>query len=121
MKSYRCYEMKNYVRANRISYGLSQKQLAILIGTTQNTISSIERNEYQPSAYLAALLCDVLKCPFDEMFYFEYEGVKAHFDHQPRDKDAFIEYKRGLFKELEWHRKFDEELERISTMDPFFE
>lgn len=119
MKSYRTYEMKNCVRAARVSMGLSQADLAKLCNTSRNTISSIETNQYGPSAYLAALLCDTLKVPFEKLFFYEYEGVRAYFDFDPHM--SRIEYIAKLKHELEWHRKFDEELERISTMNPFFE
>lgn len=80
MKSYRCYEMKNNIRAVRLSMSLTQNDLAVLLGTTRNTISAIETCKYMPSAYLAALICDILKVPFEKLFFFEYEGVRAYFE-----------------------------------------
>lgn len=119
MKSYRTYEMKNNVRNVRLSMKLSQKDLAVLCNTTQNTISAIETNKYEPSAYLAMLLCDTLKVPFEKLFFYEYEGIRAYADFNVNM--PMSEYVAKLRHEIEWHRKFDEELERIATMDPFFE
>ena len=50
---------------------MSQTELAELIGTSKNTISSIETGQFAPSAFLAYLLCRALGCTFEEMFYVE--------------------------------------------------
>lgn len=52
---------------------MTQTQLAELIGSTKNTISSIETGQFCPTAYLAALLCTALNCKFEDLFYFEKE------------------------------------------------
>ena len=119
MKSYRTYEMKNCVRAVRVACGLTQKQLAILCNTTQNTISSIETYQYEPSAYLAALLCDCLKVPFDKLFYYEYEGVKAPV--YTRMDMSRSDLRKQHDRELHLYEEIDAEYERLTTMDPFFE
>lgn len=117
MKSYRTYEMKNHVRETRQSLGLTQSDLALLCNTSRNTISDIENFKYCPSAYLAALLCDVLKCPFDDLFFWEYEGVKA-----PVYKDMNMPYLQQVEKNnrtLIFLKDFD--AFQLSTMNPFFE
>ena len=63
--------LKNNLKQYRQSKGLTQKQLAELIGTTKNTISSIEIGQYCPTAYIAALLCEALDCKFEELFYLD--------------------------------------------------
>ncbi len=50
--------------------GLSQSDLADLVGVSRNTISSIETGQYQPTAKLALLLCVALDKKFEEIFYF---------------------------------------------------
>lgn len=121
MNSYRTYELKNNVRAVRVAYGLTQVELARLIGTTRNTISSIERCEWIPTAYLAALLCEKLKVPFEKLFFYEYEGVKAelHTELQTSVHDHI----KQLRKELDWIYEFEdfdeEELFKITTDSPF--
>ena len=50
--------------------GLSQQELAKLVGVSRNTISSIETGQYEPTAKLALLLCVALDRKFEELFYF---------------------------------------------------
>jgi putative transcriptional regulator len=50
---------------------LTQTQLAEMVGSSKNTISSIETSQFCPTAYLAALLCIALDCKFEDLFYFE--------------------------------------------------
>ena len=62
------YLMICHVREKRHECGLTQTQLAKKIGVSRNTISSIERAEFEPTAYTAGLLCKELGCKFDEVF-----------------------------------------------------
>lgn len=62
-----CVERRSYahsyfcsVRHYRCKAGLTQSQLADLVGTTKNTISRIERGESTPSVILAIKIVDVL-------------------------------------------------------------
>ena len=64
-------KLKNKLKEYRQQSGLTQSQLADVIGTSKNTISSIETGQFCPTAYLAALLCIALDCKFEDMFYFE--------------------------------------------------
>ena len=66
-------KLKNRLKQYRKEAKLTQTQLAELIGSTKNTISSIETGQFCPTAYLAALLCAALNCKFEELFYFEKE------------------------------------------------
>ena len=50
--------------------GLSQTELANLVGVSRNTISSIETGQYTPTAKLALLLCIALNKKFEEIFFF---------------------------------------------------
>lgn len=63
--------LKNCVRETRVRAGLSQAQLAELVGVSRNTISSIETGQFCPTAKLALVLCIALDKKFEEMFYFE--------------------------------------------------
>ena len=111
--------MKNNVRNVRLSMQLSQKDLATLLNTTRNTVSAIETGKYMPSAYLAALICDTLKTPFEKLFFFEYEGVRAYFDFtMPK---PFTDYIKDLHEQVESCCKLDEEIKKLTTMNPFFE
>ena len=64
-------KLKNRLREYRQLKGYTQTQLAEAVGSSKNTISSIETGQFCPTAYLAALLCVALDCKFEEMFYFE--------------------------------------------------
>ena len=50
--------------------GLSQQQLADLVGVSRNTVSSIETGQFNPTAKLARILCIALDKSFEELFYF---------------------------------------------------
>ena len=62
--------LKNNLKAARQEKGLSQAQLAQLIGVSRNTISSIEVGQFNPTAKLALILCIALDKKFEELFYF---------------------------------------------------
>ncbi|MBQ2070608.1 MAG: helix-turn-helix transcriptional regulator [Bacilli bacterium] len=62
--------LKNNVAAIRKEKGLSQAELAKLVGVSRNTISSVETGQYEPTAKLALLLCVALDKKFEELFYF---------------------------------------------------
>lgn len=64
-------KLKNNLKKYRTSAGYTQSQLAQKVGTSKNTISSIETGQFGPTAYLAALLCVALDCKFEELFYFD--------------------------------------------------
>lgn len=66
-------KLKNRVKSYRQAAKLTQAQLAQLVGSSKNTISSIETGQFCPTAYLAALLCIALDVKFEELFYFEEE------------------------------------------------
>ena len=65
--------LKNKLKQYRQNAGLTQTQLAELVGSSKNTIRSIETGQFCPTAYLAALLCIALECKFEELFYFDEE------------------------------------------------
>ena len=54
----------------RCEKGLSQSQLAELVGVSRNTISSIETGQFNPTAKLALILCIALDRKFEDLFYF---------------------------------------------------
>lgn len=64
-------KLKNKLKEYRQGAKLTQTQLAELVGSSKNTISSIETGQFCPTAYLAALLCIALECKFEDLFYFE--------------------------------------------------
>ncbi len=62
--------LNNNLKEIRTKRGLSQQQLAALVGVSRNTISSIETGQYSPTAKLALVLCIALDVKFEDMFYF---------------------------------------------------
>lgn len=63
--------LRNRLRAARAEKGLSQTQLAELVGVSRQTISSIETGQFNPTAKLALVMCIALDKKFEELFYFE--------------------------------------------------
>ncbi len=63
--------LRNRLKQARSKKGLSQQQLAELVGVSRNTISSIETGQFNPTAKLALILCIALDKKFEELFYFE--------------------------------------------------
>ena len=62
--------LKNSLKETRCEKGLSQQQLADMVGVSRNTISSIETGQFNPTAKLALILCVALDKKFEELFYF---------------------------------------------------
>lgn len=61
---------QNKLRVARAEKRISQGELAEMVGVSRQTISSIENNQFCPSAKLALLLCIALDKKFEELFYF---------------------------------------------------
>ena len=64
-------ELKNNIRQARTEKGVSQGELAKMVGVSRQTISSIETGQFNPTAKLALLLCVALDKKFEELFFFE--------------------------------------------------
>lgn len=62
--------LKNNLKEVRTEKGMSQTELAQLVGVSRNTISSIETGQFNPTAKLALILCIALDKKFEELFYF---------------------------------------------------
>lgn len=62
--------LKNRLKEARSEKNLSQAALAALVGVSRNTISSIETEQFNPTAKLALVLCIALDKKFEELFYF---------------------------------------------------
>ena len=62
--------LKNNVKIVRMEKGLSQQDLADMVGVSRNTISSIETGQFSPTAKLALVICIALEKKFEEPFYF---------------------------------------------------
>ncbi|MCO8193703.1 MULTISPECIES: helix-turn-helix transcriptional regulator [Anaerofustis] len=63
--------LKNRLKIARAEKGLSQSDLAKMVGVSRQTISSIETGQFNPTAKLALILAIALDKKFEELFYFE--------------------------------------------------
>lgn len=62
--------LKNNLKQVRMEKKISQAALAEMVGVSRNTISSIETEQFNPTAKLALILCIALDKKFEELFYF---------------------------------------------------
>ncbi len=62
--------LKNRLKEIRAEKGLSQTELAEMVGVSRNTISSIETGQFCPTAKLALILCIALEKKFEDVFFF---------------------------------------------------
>lgn len=63
--------LKNNLSELRTEMGLTQKQLAEMIGSSQTTVSMVELGKHCPSTYLSLLIATAFNCHIDDIFYFE--------------------------------------------------
>ena len=64
--------MKNLrVKAARAAKDLSQQQLADMCGVSRQTISAIEKGDYNPTVNLCITICRILGKTLDELFWEE--------------------------------------------------
>ncbi|WP_250674477.1 helix-turn-helix transcriptional regulator (plasmid) [Paraclostridium ghonii] len=63
--------LHNNLKQIRKEKGISQRELAELVGVSRNTISSIETGQFNPTAKLALILCIALDKKFEDLFYFD--------------------------------------------------
>ena len=62
--------LKNRLKEVRAERGISQQELASMVGVSRNTISSIETGQFNPTAKLALILCIALDKKFEDLFFF---------------------------------------------------
>lgn len=67
--------MKNRIAALRKSKKLSQEELAMAVGTTRQTITSIETGKYTASLPLAYKIAKYFGLTIEQVFIFEEEDV----------------------------------------------
>lgn len=65
--------MKNNLKAARLQINLTQEQLAEIVGVTRQTISLIERGNYNPTLKLCLEICHAVHKTLDELFWIERE------------------------------------------------
>ncbi len=66
-------EKNTRMRDARITRGLSQQELAALVGATRQTIGLIEAGRYNPSLKLCTAICKALDKTLNDLFWKEGE------------------------------------------------
>ena len=68
--------MRNYIRELRLGHGgMSQQELANLVGCGRQTIIALEQGEYMPSVELAFRISRAFKVALDEIFQYEEQDI----------------------------------------------
>lgn len=63
---------KNYaMKQARAEAGLSQQELADILGVSRQTINAIEKGDYNPTIRLCIGICRVLNRTLDDLFWEE--------------------------------------------------
>lgn len=60
--------VSNNIHDLRVMYDLTQEELGLLVGLSQNTISEIENRLYNPSVLNALKFASVFHCNVDDIF-----------------------------------------------------
>lgn len=67
--------MKNRIAEKRKARGLTQQQLASLLGVTRQTIISLENDRYNPSILLAHKIAQIFDARIEDIFIFGEEDI----------------------------------------------
>ena len=65
----------NRLRVARVERGLTQQQLADLVGVTRQTVGLIEANRYNPTLKLCHMLAEATQKTLDDLFWIEGETI----------------------------------------------
>ncbi|WP_225048641.1 helix-turn-helix transcriptional regulator [Lacticaseibacillus kribbianus] len=57
------------MKAARVAHGLTQAELADLIGVTRQTIGAIEKGDYNPTIQLCRSICRALDQTLNDLFW----------------------------------------------------
>ncbi len=69
-------KLGNHIRRYRFENGdISQETLANEVGVTRQTIHSIEKNKFIPSALLAFKIARFFKCKVEDIFYISNDDI----------------------------------------------
>lgn len=63
--------MRNRIEENRKACGMTQQQLAALLGVSRQTVISLESGKYNPSILLAHKIAQVFGTRIEDVFLFE--------------------------------------------------
>lgn len=65
--------LQNRLKEFRAAQGINQQELGTLVGASRQTISLIERGDYNPSITLALRIAQVFHLPVEDVFYLTEE------------------------------------------------
>ena len=68
--------LANRVKEHRARLGINQQELGQRIGASRQTVSLIERGDYNPSVTLALRIARVFSVPVEEVFTLTGEGTE---------------------------------------------
>ena len=68
--------LANRVKEHRARLGINQQELGQRIGASRQTVSLIERGDYNPSITLALRISQVFGVPVEQVFYLTEEEAK---------------------------------------------
>ena len=63
--------MKTKIKEYRAKYDMTQDTLAEMVGARRETISRIEKGQYNPSLKLAMDIAKIFEVTVEELFFFE--------------------------------------------------
>jgi putative transcriptional regulator len=66
--------LMNTMKVQRAKLGINQAELGQLAGVSRQTISSIERGEYNPSVTLALKLAKIFNVSVEDIFIYEEDN-----------------------------------------------
>ena len=69
--------LENRLKELRAAKGLNQQELGALMGASRQTISLIERGDYNPSITLALRIAKVFGTTVEQVFYLTEEDGEA--------------------------------------------
>ncbi|ERT08043.1 helix-turn-helix family protein [Lyngbya aestuarii BL J] len=70
-------ELQNRLKQIRTRLGLSQQDLAKVVGVSRQTISGVESGQYAPSATIALRLAKALGCQMEDLFWLEEDCLRV--------------------------------------------
>ena len=68
--------LQNRLKELRAKHGFNQQELGSRVGASRQTISLIERGDYNPSITLALRISQVFGVPVEQVFYLTEEESK---------------------------------------------
>lgn len=96
-RSYLLDDQGEMIKRQREKAGLTQKQLAALIGTTSQNISQYERNIRHPKEKTLLKICDALSCDLsdiDPITNFVLQNLNQEEERINRDTALFNAYQK---------------------------